>query len=217
MINTTNIYDMDLMLEKYSNFLKSIVKKYSDQKALDADDLFAQAQLQFIELVKEYDSRRGVDFPGYIKIMLPKRFYHYVIKQTETHNKELLQLADKPTLDSDVPDYLYEKELELIEGFASLNRGVVSGKKRNQLVDDILIHRKTIEEIAAEEGVTTKVIRLRLHFLCKRIMEDSQRQILDDFLITNLVRIPIKFFRQAISIQRIPVVCIRTPINLPYM
>ena len=39
---------------------------------------------------------------------------------------------------------------------------------------DVLVHGKSLEEIAGIEGVDVKVVRLRLHFLCKKLIEHNE-------------------------------------------
>ena len=58
----------------------------------------------------------------------------------------------------------------------SLDDGLPLGEKQNRLMKGILIYKKTLEEIAEEEGVEVKVIRMRLHFLCKKLIEHHEKK-----------------------------------------
>lgn len=171
-VDTRGRFNPERLLEEYSNFIKAIQKKYNAYLSNPEDkaELHSQIQLEFLKLVEEYDTRRGVDFPGYIKMMLPQRVYHYVMKNVDFNKREV---SCEEVYDVIPEAYDSDLEIELVEAIASLNSTAIIGSKRSRLLESLLIERKTLEEIAEEEGVEVKVIRLRFHFLCKKLYESA--------------------------------------------
>ena len=131
-------------------------------------ELQSQIEYEFLSLVRGYDPRRGVDFPGYIKQILNQRIYHWVTKQNNLHKQET---TVEEVWDVVKEQGFDEQEFEVVHALLSVNPSHIVGKKRRKLLNDILVHRKTLEEIADEEGVEVRVIRLRLHFLAEKLTQ----------------------------------------------
>lgn len=166
-------YNPEVLLKKYEPLIKSIFKKFHEYFNTNDDklELYIQIQYEFIKLISEYDPRRGVDIPCYLKRMLNLRVYHYVIKCTNLRNREtycddIYKLVEEQVQEE---EYYFDKA----EAFASLDKNLNLGTKQRKLMSDILIKKKTLNEIAEEEQVDIKVIRLRLHFLCQKLYEHS--------------------------------------------
>ena len=57
---------MEELFKKFKPLLKSRAKKYS-RYGLEYDDVFQQASLLFILAVYDFEEKRDIPFPGYIK------------------------------------------------------------------------------------------------------------------------------------------------------
>lgn len=177
--------DVETLMEKFTPLMRSIYKLFSSYNGIfvqqaDYDDLYSQIQLEFIKLCREYDPTRGVDFPGYIKFHLQNRVYHYVTKEQRRQQKEQTAKSfgydydDKPMDMENYPELIDMdalKAFEKADAIASLDWRAIVGKKHRALIEGVLFKNKTLEEMAEEEGVTMKVMRLRLHFACIRLTE----------------------------------------------
>lgn len=181
--------NIDRLLEQYDPLIKSIYNRFSSYNGLcnnsdDYEDLKAQIQFEFVKLCREYNPTRGVDFPGYIKMLLQQRVYHHITKLQRIQQNETVSYTksydygNEASLDFDnmyeLADENVQKELERVEALASLDWRAIVGRKHKYLIESILFEGKTIEEIAKLEGVTIKTVRLRLHFACKRLIEWNQ-------------------------------------------
>lgn len=198
MINNRGQYDAEVLLSSYENYFKALCGKYRSyiKDYAEVEDLFDQIKLEFIKLVGEYNPRRGVDFPGYIKLMLPHRVYHYVTRASNVQNKEACS-DNIYDLYSSITD---NTDFELIESRASIDDSNLSGKKRKKLLQDIMENHKTLEEIAEEEGVDVKVVRLRFHFLIKKLKEGEELRVCQ----IQIQRFPV--IQRYPVVQRIPVI-----------
>lgn len=187
----TDYLDVDKLYEQYKPLMNSIFKKFLRYSNLfndssDYEDLKSQIELEFIRLCREYNPTRGVDFPGFLKIHLQQRVYHYITKVQKRASRESILTHrtfddnDQPMLDLDNSLNLIDedaiREFEKIEAMASLDWRAVTGKKHRHLLEAILYEGKTVEEIAELEGVPINVVRLRLHFACERLREFNDRK-----------------------------------------
>lgn len=187
--NKEDYLDIEKLMVAYTPLMKSIYKRFSRFNNLfhtqaDYEDLEAQIQFEFVKLCNEYNPARGVDFPGFIKFHLQQRVYHHVTKLQKVRQKETLVYTREydgeqdDSIDFDNSQNLIDedsiKAFERVEALASLDWNVISGKKHKWLIEQILFEHKTLEEIAAEEGVAIKVIRLRLYFACNYLMEHAK-------------------------------------------
>lgn len=187
--NKGDYLDVEKLMIAYTPLMKSIYKRFSKFNNLfhsqaDYEDLEAQIQFEFVKLCNEYNPARGVDFPGFIKFHLQQRVYHHVTKLQKVRQKETLAYTREYDGEQDDSiDFNNSQELidedaikafERVEALACLDWSVVSGKKHKWLIEAVLFEHKTLEEIAAEEGVGIKVIRLRLYFACNYLMEHAK-------------------------------------------
>ena len=176
--------DTESLLERFEPLLKSIHKKFCSYNGMfdqpdDVSDLYSQIVLEFLRLRQNYDPRRGVDFPGYIKFHLQQRIYHYVTRKQKLINLEqpvkshyddnkdkLLQLENLPELIDEETEF----ELEKVECIASIPWDQITDKSQEKLIRDILIEGKNINIIAKEERVSMKSIKLRLEECCETLI-----------------------------------------------
>ena len=144
--------DQEKLLLEYQPLIKAVYKKFSSyfNNYEDKLDLFNQVQYEFSRLVSEYDPRRGVDFPFYSKRMLNQRVYHYVTKCVRVLDREVA-CEDTTAVHE---KFEVDKRLEFVECMVSLDDGLPLGEKQNRLMKDILIYKKSLEEIAKEEAVS---------------------------------------------------------------
>lgn len=213
--------DINKLIEDYSPLMKSIYKKFAKFNNLyysfyDYEDLEAQIQYEFVKLCSEYNPARGVDFPGFIKFHLQQRVYHYVTKLQKSRQKETVAYGrdhdgeSEESIDFDniteLVDEEPEREFDRVEALACLDWSVIQSSKHRYLVESVLYDHKSLEEIAREEGVSLKVIRLRLYSICNTLIEHANtleqesknkllqlrhgnmKEVLDDF---NIVRTPV--------------------------
>ena len=75
--NKDNFY-LDKLITRYLPLIKSMLTIYKIPKQ-DYDDSYQELMVIFIKLVKQYKEGE-VDFRGYIKNKLKKRYYHYIRK-----------------------------------------------------------------------------------------------------------------------------------------
>lgn len=170
--------DINKLLEDYKPLILSIYRRFHPmfKSKEDKEDLMAQIKLIFTKLVFEYDPRRGVDFPYYIKRMLELRTYHYVTKTLQQRNREVLTESftnDEITFGSKQETC---EELEQIIKLESWDDDFTLGKKQKQLFIKLLIEHKTLKELAEEEGVDVSILYTRMHFLLKKLRQKAEEQ-----------------------------------------
>lgn len=114
--------DIDTLLYKYQNLRWSLYHRYAGVLSNDAERQELQEYIdeQFIKLVKEYNIRSGVDFPGYIKSKLTLRVRNSYVKKNKKYKRtELLGNKDNTVEmlseelvsgvnESDVISYVFE-------------------------------------------------------------------------------------------------------------
>lgn len=231
----TDYLDADKLFEQYKPLMGSIYARFSKYNGrlftcqADYEDLKSQIELEFVRLCSEFDPTRGVDFPGYVKIHLQQRVFHYITKTQRRVNAESTSSgrtfddSDNVLTDFDNTTELIDedsiREFERVEALASLDWRAIVGKKHKRLIEDILFDHRTIEEIAEKEGVAVKVVRLRLHFACERLKQWYHRQ--EEFDIFRQINPSYTFddfLQYRRQIQRIPktpiVLKLRQPISL---
>ena len=228
----TDYLDIDKLYEQYKPLMSSIFKKFVKytnalKNTQDYEDLKSQIELEFVKLCNEYTPTRGVDFPGFIKMHLQQRVYHYVTKLQKRTSMEGV-VTSKPFEDSEQPMVNLDNSLELIdedtikdfdkiEALSSLDWRAITGKKHRHLLEAVLYEGKTIEEIAELEGVSVKVVRLRLHFACERLKEFNDRK--EEYLDLRKRRPDVTFEeflqikKQVSKIPRTPIIAEGEPEN----
>ncbi|AAX92353.1 RNA polymerase sigma factor [Staphylococcus phage Twort] len=114
--------DVDTLLYKYKNLRWSLYHRYAGVLSNESERQELQEYIdeQFIKLVKEYNIRSGVDFPGYIKSKLTLRVRNSYVKKNKKYKKtELLGNKDNTVEmlseqlvsgvnESDVISYVFE-------------------------------------------------------------------------------------------------------------
>lgn len=157
----------EYLYHKYELLRKAVFNKHKDQmpNKADKEDLMSTIDQIFLQLVSEFDPNREVDFPYYIKKMLELRTYHYITKFVRAHNKEVYNSDDTEIV---VEDESFHEVFERIVDLNSIDPDIELGEKHRQLLIGVLIHRKTLKELADEEGVPIGRLHARLYFLLKK-------------------------------------------------
>ncbi len=163
------------LYHKYEPLRVAIYKKFKDRMMNhgDREDLLSTIDQIFLTLVNEYDPNRGVDFPYYIKRMLDLRVYHHVDKYSKVTNKEVYSDDDTELI---IEDDSYEEIFQRVIDLHSIDPELQLGDKHSRLMVGVLIERKTLKQLADEEGVPVDRLHARLYFLLKklkRIHEDD--------------------------------------------
>lgn len=213
--------NIDNLLVRYDPLLKSIYKHFASYNNLffsqdDYDDLQAQINLEFVRLCKEYNPTKGVDFPGYLKIHLQQRVYHYITKTQKTRQRE--KIVETKVYNGDeeesfnlyeIADLMSEYEFDKVLALQALDLSVFADKKHKFLVEAIIFEEKTLEEVAAEEDVSVREIQSRFNTACNiliRNYEEQQRRFMNkDLERPNSAFIP-NIHRKAIHITRKPII-----------
>jgi hypothetical protein len=133
----------------------------------DREELMSSIDHMFIQLVNEYNPNRGVDFPYYIKKMLELRTYHHVSRYIKNINKELFAATEEQEII--IEDHSYEEIFKRIIDIHSLDPEMELGEKHRNLLIGLLIERKTLRELAEEEGAPVERLQARLYFLIKKM------------------------------------------------
>lgn len=161
------------LYHKYSLLRKAVFNKHKDRmpNKADKEDLMSTIDQLFIQLVYEYDPNRRVDFPYYIKKMLELRTYHHVTKFLKTKNRELYSEEGNEFI---VEDVSFREIFERVIDLNSIDPNIELGEKHRKLLIGVLIHRKSLKELAEEEGVSVDRLHARLYFLLRKLREVHQ-------------------------------------------
>jgi len=168
------IVDTEVLFQNYEPLRKAIVKKFSHMmhNNSDREDLFNSINLMFVQLVNEYNPRRGVDFPYYIKKMLEFRVYHHINKYLRVVNKE--------TCEDDFSSHdagYFEKDIQHVLDMMSIDPNIVLGEKHRNLMIGTIIDKKTLKELADEEGISVNKLHARSYFLGIKYLKEYNRLI----------------------------------------
>ena len=174
--------DKQVLLKKYYPLMRSIHKYFCSYVGIldqpyDVDDLMSQIQMEFLNLAQKFDPKRGVDFPGYIKLNLRHKIYHYVTKSQKLQSRE--QLIRQYGEDYSLPDKSDEKvadQFDVVEILASIPWHKLKQMHRIIVVDLIKNH-KTLEQIARDHGYPIKEVRANFELVI-----DLLQSLQDDFL-----------------------------------
>ena len=174
--------DADALLKAYKPLILSTYKKYHPtfRRKAEKEELMQEIRSTFIRLVYEYDPRRGVDFPYYIKRMLNFRTYHYVTKTAKQKSIELLHKTDSSGQSYNAYSEGEDLETEeLIDQFVELESWddeFPIGKKQKQLFVGLIVEGKSLKQLAEEEGVEISILHTRVHFLLKKLRQHKEKQ-----------------------------------------
>lgn len=182
--NHPEFLETEALLERFEPLLKSIHRRFLSYQGVftnadDVSDLYSQIVLEFLRLRQTFDPKRGVDFTGYIKFHLQQRVYHYVMKKQKVVLNEQTARSysddfdDKPMELENSAELVDEKtpeELERAEAIASIPWDDLS-EEQAQLVTEILIRRKTIEDVAKEQKMTIKSVKQQFDEVCEYLTE----------------------------------------------
>lgn len=179
--NHPEFLDTESLLERFDPLLRSIHKKFCSYDGVfnhfeDIDDLWSQIVYEFLRLRQNYDPKRGVDFPGYIKFHLQQRVYHYVTKTQKVVNHEQC-VANSNTDDdsvsmelentSELVDESSVEEFERIEAIASIPWDEIHDPVKVVFIKEVLINHKDIVTIAKEQHITQRNAKQLLEDCCE--------------------------------------------------
>lgn len=180
--NHPEFLDTETLLERFNPLIKAICKHFCSYDGMftqpsEVEDLYNQTVLEFLNLRRSFDPKRGVDFPGFIKFHLQQKVYHWVMKQQKLSNTEQL-VNDSEDNDEctakfentlNLVDEETEIEMEKSERLASIPWDKLSNRDKS-LVTMVLIEHKSLEDIAKLEKVTVKSVRRHLDMVCNRLI-----------------------------------------------
>lgn len=178
--NHPEFLDTEALLERFEPLLKSIHRRFLSYQGIfvnsdDVSDLYSQICFEFLRLRQSFDPKRGVDFTGYIKFHLQQRVYHYVMKKQKVVNNEhpVKNYSDnfdeKPMELENLPDLIDEhtpREMERAEALASVPWGELT-QEQVEMINAVLIERKTLEDIARDHRTTIKNIKTQFEEVCE--------------------------------------------------
>ena len=171
------------LLRKYNPLIQSIHKYFCSYVGIldqpsDIDDLLSYIKLEFLNLAQKFDPKRGVDFPGYIKLNLRHKIYHYVTKSQKTQSYEQLarQYGDEPTntdvIPYDKPDDSVKEQFEVVEILASVPWNKLT-KIQHDLVIEVLEKHQTLEQIAYKWQLPLKEVKQHFDSVCSLLEENN--------------------------------------------
>jgi RNA polymerase sigma factor (sigma-70 family) len=168
--------NINTLLANYKPLVLATYKRFHPmfKSQEDKEDLMSEINIIFTKLVWEYDSRKGVDFPYYIKRMLELRTYHYITKQLKVKNKETL--VESLTNDEITFDRYVKDDFEELINVTSWDDDFNMGKKQKSLFIGLLRDHKSLQQLADEEGVKVSTLHTRLHFLIKKLKGQTEQQ-----------------------------------------
>lgn len=161
----------EYLFHKYKPLRQATYKKYQTwmQNDQDKEELRNHIDYQFILLVQEYNPNLDVDFPFYIKKMLDFRTNHFTTKYTTLLSRETY-------VDDEIriPDSDFEEITNRILDIYSINPDINLGEKHRNLLIGLLIERKSLKELADEEGVPLDTIHARFYFLKAKLQREQR-------------------------------------------
>lgn len=191
------VYDPEKLLKAYHPLIMAVSKKFCGYFSSneEREDLYSQVVYEFLKLLDEFDPRKGVDIPYYLKKMLNIRVYHYVTNCMTLKNREspceTIYGVDEDQ--NKIIEYYEDIDFLRAEALASLDKNLELGEKQRNLLFDILVNKRSLEDIAKREKVDIKVVRLRLHFLCEKLYTHSKE--LEEFCAWKNGEIPKEFVK----------------------
>lgn len=173
----------EYLYNKYKPLRKAVFAKFKDKMVnrADMEELQDTIDVLFIQLVREYNANLGVDFPFFIKKMLDLRTYHYVTNYLKNVNRETYANTEEDEII--IEDHSTEELFQRIIDLHSIDPTIELGEKHRELLIGVLIHRKTLKQLAEEEGVPLDRLHARQYFLrkkFKKIYEDHKREYGED-------------------------------------
>lgn len=166
-------FDPEYLYEKYEPLRKAVFARSVSKMSSSSDrqDLVGIIDEIFFQLVREFNPHMGVDFPYYIKKMLGLRVYHQITKHLKVVNTEYCSENDLLIEDSWYED-IYDKIVDL----NSMDPNIKLGDKHRQLLINTVIHKKTLQEQAKEEGVPIDRLHARMYFLRQKFEDEYENQ-----------------------------------------
>ncbi len=188
------IKDINALSKQYKPLILATFKKYNSflSNSESKKELFQVIQEIFAKLVLEYDERRKVDFPFYIKRMLELRTWHYVSKQTNWQKNEFSSEmgSRENSANTKYEDMIESNKAHTVSQYSNDDEEIINnllnamswddnfkiGKKQKKLFIGILRDHKSLEQLAKEEGCKISTLHTRLHFLIKKLKDETAKQ-----------------------------------------
>lgn len=79
---------VEILVRRYKNLIYKEIAKQCDQR-YDREDIIQQIVYLFIQLLEEYDNKRGIPLAGFLKIKLPNRIYNHFKSQLKVWDVEV--------------------------------------------------------------------------------------------------------------------------------
>lgn len=114
--NHPEFLDVEMLFERFKPLVLSIYNHFCNYDGVfitktEMDDLYGQIYLEFVQLVYAYDPKRGVDFPGFLKMNLSQRVQNYVNRYQRSVKNEYLVRSIEDQDESD----RFENSLDLVD------------------------------------------------------------------------------------------------------
>lgn len=172
--------DLDSLLNRYKNLRWSLYHRYAGILSNDFErqELREYIDEQFIKLVKEYDIRSKVDFPGYIKAKLTLRVQNSYVKKNEKYKRteiigkkdytveSLTEDLNEDFEDSQIMSYVFD-DIEFTEIQSELLKELLINPERE---DDAFIVSQVAEkfdmkrkEVASELTELRDYVRFKIN------------------------------------------------------
>jgi len=79
---------VQILFRRYKNLIYKEIAKQCDQR-YDREEIIQQIVFLFVQLLEEYDKKRGIPLAGFLKIKLPNRIYNYFKSQLKMWDAEI--------------------------------------------------------------------------------------------------------------------------------
>ena len=181
--NHPEFLDPEMLLIRFDPLIRSVYNEFVNWEGLftdkpDREDLMEHVKLEFLRLRQNYNPHRGVDFNGYISLLLKQRVYHYVMKVQADRNKYQYDSGEEGIQDhismlATTEDETAVQELNRVDALASIDWDSLT-EEQADLVRAVLINHETPEDIARRRHVTIRSVKDEILELCDYFYEYAQ-------------------------------------------
>lgn len=208
--NKITNFDPEYLLDRYYPLRKSVFNKFYSRfpKPEQQEELSSQIDLEFLQLIQEYDVSRGVDFPYYIGRMLNFRMWHFIEKNDKLSQREVLfeelqsnewdkdEMPAYSAMDNQ-PDPDSDRTFEVIDAMNSIEADVFDNQLHAILIKGILAEGKPIEIIAEELGMFVSELNREFSALCDNLQQRAEKR--------KVKENPTPIERKSIRMYRVPI------------
>lgn len=157
------------VVKRLQPLLVASIRRYYNKKD-QYQDLMQDGNLTILESIREYDSKKGVYFLGFVKSKIK---YLYLNKHREKYCSSLNEKVGDGDLE--IIDLLEEEEVDFLGGLIQeedrrqLARALEGlTKRQGQIIDLFYQEKMTLGEIADRLGISYRtVVNLRVNALAK--------------------------------------------------